>query len=104
MRARVPRLAVVRWPLVGVIWHAINGDGHSWRRDRRLLRAYTSATLLWVLVFVARFVVQGLLYRDDSVSWLGVARLVMGYPLVGVALLGTIWAVGSAGPAWSPPR
>ena len=45
---------LVRWPLAGVIWHGINGDGQSWRRDRRLLRAYTLASLLWTLVFVAR--------------------------------------------------
>jgi Protein of unknown function (DUF3159) len=88
---------LVRWPLAGVIWHGINGDGQGWRRDRRLLRAYTWATLLWALVFVARVVVQGLLYRDAEETWLGVARLAMGYPLVGVALLGTIWAVRRAG-------
>jgi Protein of unknown function (DUF3159) len=88
--------AVVRWPLAGVIWHGINGDGQGWRRDRRLLRAYTWATLLWALVFAARVVVQGLLYRDDAETWLGVARLAMGYPLVGVALLGTVWAVRRA--------
>jgi hypothetical protein len=88
--------AVVRWPLAGVIWHGINGDGQGWRRDRRLLRAYTWATLLWALVFLARVVVQGLLYRDDAETWLGVARLAMGYPLVGVALLGTVWAVRRA--------
>jgi hypothetical protein len=88
--------ALVRWPLAGVIWHGINGEGQGWRRDRRLLRAYTWATLLWALVFVARVVVQGLLYRDDSETWLGVARLAMGYPLVGVALLGTVWAVRRA--------
>jgi hypothetical protein len=88
--------AVVRWPLAGVIWHGINGEGQGWRRDRRLLRAYTWATLLWALVFVARVVVQGLLYRYDAETWLGVARLAMGYPLVGVALLGTVWAVRRA--------
>jgi hypothetical protein len=88
--------ALVRWPLAGVIWHGINGDGQGWRRDPRLLRAYTWATLLWALVFAARVVVQGLLYRYDEETWLGIARLVMGYPLVGVALLGTIWAVRRA--------
>jgi Protein of unknown function (DUF3159) len=87
---------LVRWPLAGVIWHGINGDGQGWRRDRRLLRAYTWATLLWALVFAARVVVQGLLYRYEEETWLGVARLAMGYPLVGVALLGTIWAVRRA--------
>jgi hypothetical protein len=87
---------LVRWPLAGVIWHGINGDGQGWRRDRRLLRAYTWATLLWALVFGARVVVQGLLYRYEEETLLGVARLAMGYPLVGVALLGTVWAVRRA--------
>ncbi|HEY0812287.1 MAG TPA: DUF3159 domain-containing protein [Pseudonocardia sp.] len=87
---------LVRWPLAGVVWHGINGDGQSWRRDPRLLRAYTWATLLWTVVFAARLVVQGLLYSADATTWLGIARLAMGYPLVGVALLGTIWAVARA--------
>lgn len=87
---------IVRWPLAGVVWHGINGDGQSWRKDPRLLRAYTYASLLWTLVFVARLVVQGLLYQADQATWLGVARLAMGYPLIGVALLGTVWAVSRA--------
>jgi hypothetical protein len=87
---------LVRRPLAGVIWHAINGDGQGWRRDPRLLRAYTLASLLWTLVFAARLVVQGLLYNADEETWLGIARLGMGYPLVGVALLGTVWAVRRA--------
>jgi hypothetical protein len=93
---------LVRWPLAGVIWHGINGDGQSWRRDRRMLRAYTLASLLWTVVFVARVVVQGLLYNADEETWLGVARLAMGYPLVGVALLGTFWAVRRARRAPEP--
>jgi hypothetical protein len=88
---------VVRWPLAGVIWHGINGHGHGWRNDPRLLRAYTFASLLWTAVFLARLVVQGLLYNAEEETWLGVARLAMGYPLVGVALLGTVWAVRRAG-------
>jgi hypothetical protein len=87
---------VVRRPLAGVVWHGINGDGQGWRKDPRLLRAYTYASLLWTLVFVARLVVQGLLYQADEATWLGVARIAMGYPLIGVALLGTIWAVSRA--------
>src|SRR4029078_4700772 len=88
--------AVVRWPLARVILHAINRDRQGWRHHPRILRAYTWATLLWALVFVARVVVQGLLYRDDSETWLGVARLALGYALVGIALLGTVWAVRRA--------
>lgn len=87
---------LVRWPLAGVIWHGINGDGQGWRRSPALLRAYTWASLLWALVFAARLVVQGLLYNAEEETWLGIARLAMGYPLVGVALLGTVWAVRRA--------
>lgn len=87
---------VVRWPLAGIVWHGINGDGQGWRQNSRLLRAYTYASLLWALVFAARLVVQGLLYQADEATWLGIARLAMGYPLIGVALLGTVWAVSRA--------
>ncbi len=87
---------LVRWPLAGVIWHAINGQGHAWRQDRRLLTAYTVATLLWAAVFAARLLVQGWLYNSDETTWLAVARLTMGYPLLAVALLGTVWAVRRA--------
>lgn len=87
---------LVRWPLAGVVWHGINGHGHGWRDDPRLLRAYTWASLLWTAVFASRVVLQGLLYYRNEETWLGVARLAMGYPLVGVALLGTVWAVRRA--------
>lgn len=87
---------IVRRPLAGVVWHGINGDGQGWRRDPRLLRAYTVASLLWTLVFAAKVVVQGWLYNVDQTTWLGIARLAMGYPLFGLALLGTILAVRRA--------
>ncbi len=87
---------LVRWPLAGVVWHGINGHGHAWRRDPRLLRAYTWASLLWAAVFASRVVLQGFLYYRNEETWLGVARLLMGYPLVGLALLGTVWAVRRA--------
>ncbi|HZG90617.1 MAG TPA: DUF3159 domain-containing protein, partial [Pseudonocardia sp.] len=88
---------LVRWPLAGVIWHGINGHGHGWREDPRMLRAYTWATLLWVGVFAARLVVQGWLYDAREETWLGIARLVMGFPLFAVALFGTVIAVRRAG-------
>lgn len=87
---------LVRWPLAGVIWHGINGDGQGWRSDRDLLRAYSLATLLWAVVFGAKFVVQDWLYDSDQTGWLAFARIAMGYPLTGLALLGTFWAVQRA--------
>jgi hypothetical protein len=87
---------LVRRPLAGVIWHGINGHGQAWRRDPRLLRAYTWASLLWVVVFASRVVVQGWLYDAEEETWLGIARLAMGLPLFGLALLGTVLAVRRA--------
>lgn len=91
---------VVRWPLVGVIWHGINGEAQRWRSNRTGVRAYTVATLAWALVFFARFIVQQWLYaKDDAVGALGVTRILMGLPLTAVVVLVTVWAVRTAGNA-----
>ncbi|MDT7640570.1 MAG: hypothetical protein QOC83_4858 [Pseudonocardiales bacterium] len=87
--------ALVRWPLAGVIWHGINGDGQGWRSDRELRRAYTLATLLWAVMFGVKFVAQQWLYDANQPGWLAVARIA-GYALTGLALLGTLWAVRRA--------
>jgi len=88
---------LVRWPLVGVIWSFLNGHGMGWRSDRKAVRAYNVATLTWVAVFAARFIVQRWLYNEDQTGWLAFARLAMGYPLTAIALVVTVWAVRSAG-------
>ncbi|MFI1919733.1 DUF3159 domain-containing protein [Nocardia sp. NPDC020380] len=88
---------VVRWPLAGVIWGVLNGHGTEWRSDRRAMRLYDLATLVWAVVFGARYLVQHHLYNADSTGLLAAARIGMGWPLTGVALLVTIWAVRKAG-------
>ncbi|MBF6175117.1 DUF3159 domain-containing protein [Nocardia blacklockiae] len=88
---------LVRWPLAGVIWGWLNGHGTDWRSDRRVLRLYDLATLVWVLVFGARYLVQSRLYDHDATGLLAVARIAMGWPLTALALLVTIWAVRKAG-------
>lgn len=87
---------LVRFPLVGVIWNLLNGRDGQWRRVPLARRAYDIATLVWVAVFAARYLVQSGLYEDDRVGWLGVARIAMGYPLAAVALVVCIWAVRRA--------
>ncbi|ATL68868.1 DUF3159 domain-containing protein [Nocardia terpenica] len=88
---------VVRWPLAGVIWGVLNGHGTEWRSDRRVLRLYDLATVVWVVVFGARFLVQQHFYESDSTGLLAIARIAMGWPLTAVALLVTVWAVRRAG-------
>jgi hypothetical protein len=87
---------LVRRPLVGVIWSLLNGLGQSWRQDKPSRQAYDIATLTFVAVFAARYVVQKWLYDEDLTGWLAVARLAMGYPLFAVALAVTVWAVRRA--------
>ena len=72
---------LVRWPLLGVAMGYLTGDGTAWRRDVGLMRTYAAASWIWVGVFFGRLVVQAPLYWAGSVELLGVARVVMGWPL-----------------------
>lgn len=91
---------IVRWPLVGLIWHGINGAPQRWRSNRTSMRAFTIATVSWALVFFARFGIQQWLYvHDDAVGALGAARIAMGIPLTVVVVLITVWAVRTSGRA-----
>ncbi|MDL9936396.1 DUF3159 domain-containing protein [Gordonia sp. ABSL1-1] len=87
---------VVRWPLVGVAWNLVNGDGMGWRRHRRTLLAYDLATALWAAVFGARYLAQSRLYDEGETGWLAVTRIAMGWPLTALAILGTILLVRRA--------
>jgi len=84
---------LVRWPLAGVIWNFLNGTGTAWHKDKTSRFGYDVATLALALVFGARFVVQRWLYNEDYTGWLAFAKIAMGYPLYGLALLVVVWAV-----------
>lgn len=84
---------VVRWPLAGVVWNLLNGTGTAWHADKRSRYGYDVATLALAAVFGARFVVQRWLYEADYTGWLAFAKIAMGYPLYGLALLVVVWAV-----------
>lgn len=87
---------LVRWPLVGVVWGYLNGHRNAWRAHKGAVRAYDVATVAWAAVFGARYLVQSQLYDADQTGWLAVARIGMGWPLTGLVLLVTIWAVRRA--------
>ena len=77
---------VIRWPVVGVIVSLLFGHGFSWRSDDLVRRRYSRASWLWAGAFVLRLLVQGPLYFDAQVGWLGTARLVMGLPMWALVL------------------
>ncbi|MGE2727935.1 DUF3159 domain-containing protein [Mycolicibacterium vaccae] len=87
---------VIRRPVVGYIWGWVNATDRDWRDVGAAVRAFDLATLVWVVVFASRFVVQRHLYDADQTGWLGVARIAMGWPLTAVAALVTYLAIRSA--------
>ena len=87
---------LIRRPVVGYIWSWVHGHDRAWRDVRRAVYAFDIATITWVLVFGARFVVQRLLYDSNHTGWLVVARIAMGWPLAAGAALVTYLAIKAA--------
>ncbi|MFJ7083843.1 DUF3159 domain-containing protein [Streptomyces griseus] len=87
---------LLRRPLVGVIWNVATGKGSVWREDKMSRRYYHIATLVLAAVFGARFAVQQYFYATDQVGSLGTAKIVMGFPLLALALLVAAWAARSS--------
>lgn len=89
---------LVRRPLVGVMWNLLRSTGpdRSWRTDTVALHAFDVATLAFVVLFSARFVVQQWLYDGGFSGWLAFARIAMGYPLLGAVSMVVYWAVRRA--------
>jgi hypothetical protein len=73
---------LLRWPLLGVIVGGALGQRTSWRRDSALLRAYSLASWVWVGQYLVRIAVFTPLWAGGAVVALGVARVVLSWPLV----------------------
>lgn len=95
---------LVRWPIVGVIWKGLNGSDMKWREVAKSRRAYAIATAGWAVIFFARFVVQNTIYNADETTALGIARILMGWPLTGVVTLLTFFMVRRANAAEEEAR
>jgi hypothetical protein len=87
---------LLRRPLVGVLWSAMQGVGMWWRHDRPSLRRYDVATAVLAAVFAARFAVLQRLYENNEIGWLAVSKIAMNYPLWAAALVVIVWAVRGA--------
>ncbi len=80
---------VVRWPVIGLLIGLIRQDAREWRKDADLMRGFTRATLLWAAMFFVRLCVQVPLYVTDHVGALGTLRVILGWPLTLLVLVGT---------------
>ena len=77
---------VVGRPLVGYLVGTALGDPTGWVRDRGLVRLSTRLTAVLAVPYLLRFVVQLPLFLSGQVVWLGVAKVVLGWPLLVAAL------------------
>ncbi len=91
---------VIRWPLVGFIVGSVAGDPTAWHDDRNVVRLCSRLTWLLALPCLLRVAVQGPVYlagrndwwsTDSAVATLGVAKLVMGWPLQVAVLAVMVW-------------
>ncbi|MPZ82029.1 MAG: DUF3159 domain-containing protein [Actinophytocola sp.] len=74
---------LIRWPLLGVVVGVLLGQKTRWRRDPDLVRAYGRASWVWVFAqYTVRVLVFGILWWSGWVVALGVARVVLSWPLV----------------------
>ena len=91
---------LIRWPVIGFLVGSVTGDPTGWRTDRGIVRLCSRLTWLLVLPCVIRVAVQAPVYlagrngwwdQDSAVATLGVAKLVMGWPLQVAALAAMVW-------------
>jgi hypothetical protein len=95
----------VRWPLLGLVVSAALGRPRAWRDDPDLVRGYCRASWLWAAQYLVRIAVLLPLWFADQVVALGIAQVVLTWPLVLVCALGSWPLVRSALPPGHPgPR
>jgi hypothetical protein len=91
------------WPIIGLVLGPLLGEDLHWRKVPERKRAYQRAGWLWVGLFLIRIAVQLPLYLAGYINALGIARLVMGYPLFIAVAWGT-WLIIKTVPVAKKPE
>ena len=73
-------------PLVGFIIGAAVGDPTGWTKDRGLVKMTSKLTLVLAVPYLTRFVIQLPLFLGGQVILLGIAKVVLGWPMLIAAL------------------
>lgn len=76
----------IRKPLVGFIIGAAAGDPTGWTKDPGLVRMTSKLTLVLAVPYITRFVIQLPLFLAGEVVLLGIAKVVLGWPMLIAAL------------------
>ena len=90
---------IIRWPAVGVVWKGINGDGMSWRANKKAAIPTTSPPSVGAWCFSLGSSSKKFFYDADATNSLAVAKILTGWPLTGVMMLVSVWAVRRANAA-----
>ncbi len=92
---------LVKWPVVGFLVGAgdprVAEDPFGWRRDAGMVRVCSRLTWVLVALYIVRLSIQIPLYLAAQVEALGVAKIVLGWPLWlgGVAVMGWLLVRGN---------
>jgi len=84
---------VARWPLLGVVLGAALRQRNAWRSDPDLVRAYSRASWIWAVSFLVRAGVNTPLYLSDNLVGLGIARVLLGWPMVLLVIAASWWTI-----------
>ena len=91
---------LIGWPLIGFMVGSVTGDPTGWHRDRQVVKLCSRLTWVLVAPCILRVAVQapvwlgaksGAIDPDAAVAILGVAKVVMGWPLQLAALALMVW-------------
>ncbi|MEU4688857.1 DUF3159 domain-containing protein [Actinoplanes sp. NPDC023714] len=93
---------VVRWPLLGLVVGTVLKQRTRWRRDPALVRAYSRGSWVWVGQYVVRVAVFVPLYEAGRVAELGIARVLLSWPLVAACLAVSWWVIRRSLPEGHP--
>ncbi|MEO7269071.1 MAG: DUF3159 domain-containing protein [Knoellia sp.] len=92
---------LAKWPVVGFLVGAgdprVADDPFGWRRDAGMVRVCSRLTWVLVAIYIVRLSIQIPLYLAAQVEALGVAKIVLGWPLWlgGVAVMGWLLVRGN---------
>jgi hypothetical protein len=73
-------------PLVGFVIGAAVGDPTGWTKDRGLVKMTSKLTLVLAVPYLTRFLIQLPLFLGGQVILLGIAKVVLGWPMLIAAL------------------
>ncbi|MGL4172459.1 MAG: DUF3159 domain-containing protein [Actinomycetota bacterium] len=77
-----------RWPVVGFLLAAAQPERpFAWRSHSGVVRLCQRLSLVFAGLFAIRLLVMAPLYAAGQVTWLGIAKIALGWPLYLVALL-----------------